>query len=109
VSRTTSTIEIYEPPQSCATGACAPDATDPIAELESALSALAGQGIAVARYNLGLDPEAFASNPLVKGTLRQEGMSCLPLVVADGAILCKGRYPSAAELEARRGAPAPPA
>jgi len=106
VSRTTRTIEIYEPPQSCSTGACAPDTVDPVAELEAAL---AGQGVAVARYNLGLDPEAFAGNPLVKGTLRQEGMSCLPLVVADGAILCKGRYPSAAELEARRDAPAPTA
>ena len=97
------TIEIYDPPQSCATGACDPDAVDPLAQLESSLVRLGERGIAVARYNLGLDPEAFASNPLVKGTLKQDGMACLPLVVADGAILCKGRYPSAGELEARLG------
>jgi hypothetical protein len=76
-----------------------------MAQLESALARLAGRGIVVARYNLGLDPEAFAGNPLVKGTLRQDGVACLPLVVADGAILCKGRYPSAAELETRLGVP----
>ena len=99
-----STIEIYDPPQSCATGGCDPDAVDPLALLESQLARLTERGIAVARYNLGLDPEAFAGNPLVKETLKQEGMGCLPLIVADGAVLCKGRYPSADELEARLGA-----
>ena len=98
-----SAIEIYDPPQSCATGACGPDAVDLSAQFASSLERLADRGVTVARYNLGLDPEAFAVNPLVKGTLRQEGMSCLPLVVADGRILCKGRYPSCDELEAGLG------
>jgi len=95
------TIEIYDPPQSCGTGACSPDAADLSAQFASALDLLADCGSAVARYNLGLDPEAFAGNPVVKGALQQEGMSCLPLVMVGGEILCKGRYPSRDELEAR--------
>ena len=102
-----STIEIYDPPQSCATGACAADAVDAAAQFASSLERLAERGVAVARYNLGLDPEAFAGNPLIKGLLKQEGLPCLPLVVVGGDVLCKGRYPSGDELEARLGVRVP--
>lgn len=98
-----STITIFDPPLSCATGACSPDAVDDAALFDAALARIAEQGVAVARYNLGLDPEAFAGNPLVKGMLRQEGIGCLPLVIADGAVLTRGRYPSRDELAARYG------
>ena len=104
-----SAIEIYDPPQSCATGACGPDAVDLSAQFVSSLERLADRGVAVARYSLGLDPQAFAGNPLVKGTLKEEGLSCLPLVVAGGEILCKGRYPTRDELEARLGLGVEPA
>ena len=98
-----STLTIFDPPLSCATGACGPDAVDDAALFDAALAQIAEQGVTVARYNLGLDPEAFAGNPLVKGMLRQEGIACLPLVMADGAVLTKGRYPSRDELAARFG------
>lgn len=97
------TITIFDPPLSCATGACSPDTIDEAALFDAALARIAEHGVAIARYNLGLDPEAFAGNPLVKGMLRQEGIECLPLVMADGAVLAKGRYPSPEELAARLG------
>jgi len=92
------TIDVYEPPQSCATGACAPDAVDAAARFDDYLPQLTASGIVVNRYNLGLDPEAFATNALVRRTLKEEGMSCLPLIVADGMVVSKGRFPSRDEL-----------
>jgi hypothetical protein len=98
-----SAITIFDPPQSCATGGCSPDTVDEAALFDEALAWVAAQGVHVARHNLGLEPEAFAANPLVKGMLRQEGLACLPLVMAGGAILAKGRYPSREDLAAGLG------
>ena len=93
-----STLAIYDPAQCCATGACSPDADDELAQFASALEWLKQKGVAVARYNLGHEPGAFVQNPVVKGTLDKEGLACLPLVIADGRILSKGRYPTREEL-----------
>ena len=93
-----STLDIYDPAQCCATGACSPNADDEMAQFASALEALKQKGVAVARYNLGHEPGAFVKNPAVKGTIDREGIACLPLVIADGQIVSKGRYPTRDEL-----------
>ena len=93
-------LDIYDPPQCCATGACSPDADDELAQFASSLEWLKGRGVAVSRYNLGHQPGAFVTNPTVKGTLDSDGITCLPLVIADGKIISKGRYPSRSELGA---------
>lgn len=98
-----STLDIFDPAQCCATGACSPDADDELAQFASSLEWLKQSGVAVSRYNLGHQPGAFATNALVKGTLEKEGIGCLPLVVADGAIVAKGRYPTRAELGEKLG------
>jgi hypothetical protein len=59
---------------------------------------LANQGIVVERFNLAQQPQAFTSNPAVKAALALEGTKCLPLIVVNGAIVSKGRYPERAEL-----------
>ena len=56
------TVDVYEPPQGCGVGSCGPDAEDALAAFESALEWLQERGVAVSRYNLGLEPEAFARN-----------------------------------------------
>jgi hypothetical protein len=40
---------------------------------------------------------------MVKGTIQKDGIACLPLIVADGKIVSKGRYPSRSELSAYLG------
>ncbi len=92
------TLDVYDPAQCCATGACSPDADDELAQFASSLEALKQQGVAVSRYNLGHQPGAFVQNAAVKGTIDQEGIGCLPLVIADGAVVSKGRYPTREEL-----------
>jgi hypothetical protein len=99
----TKTVDIYDPAQCCATGACSPDADDELAQFASALEWLKERGISVSRYNLGHQPGAFAQNALVKGTLQSSGVGCLPLVLADGAIVSQGRYPTRDELAATLG------
>jgi hypothetical protein len=92
------TIDIYDPALCCSTGACGPDADDELAQFASSLEWLKECGIAVSRYNLGHQPGAFVQNPMVKGSINSEGIGCLPLVIADGKIVSKGRYPSRSEL-----------
>ena len=98
-----STLDIYDPAQCCATGACGPDADDELAQFASALESLKQSGVAVSRYNLGHQPGAFAQNAMVKETIQKEGIACLPLVIADGRIVSKGRYPTRDELRAQAG------
>lgn len=98
-----STVDIYDPPQCCATGACGPDADDELAQFASSLEWLKERGIAVSRYNLGHQPGAFVQNATVKSTIDKDGMACLPLVIADGHIVAQGRYPTRTELGEKLG------
>jgi hypothetical protein len=97
-------ISIYEPAAGCLTGACGPDQEDALAGLELALDALKLRGVEVNRYNLGHDPEEFAANGLVKSAIKESGMLCLPMVLVDGQVLSKGRYPLENELSSTVGA-----
>ncbi len=96
-------IDVYDPAQCCATGACSPDADDEMAQFAASLEWLKEAGVSVSRYNLGHQPGAFVENAMVKGTIQTEGIGCLPLIVADGKIVSKGRYPSRSELGGHLG------
>ena len=96
-------IDVYDPAQCCATGACSPEADDELAQFAAALEWLKARGVSVSRYNLGHQPGAFAQNPTVKGTIEKDGIGSLPLVIADGTIVSKGRYPSRDELASHVG------
>ncbi|MEW5707413.1 MAG: arsenite efflux transporter metallochaperone ArsD [Pseudomonadota bacterium] len=91
-------LDVYDPAQCCATGACSPDVDDELAQFASALEWLKTQGVQVNRYNLGHQPGAFAQNPMVRGALEREGVGVLPLVAVGDRVISKGRYPSRAEL-----------
>lgn len=97
------TLDIYDPAQCCATGACGPDADDELAQFASSLAWLQERGVAVSRYNLGHQPGAFVTNPTVKGTIERDGIGCLPLVIAEGRVVSQGRYPTRSELGEKFG------
>jgi hypothetical protein len=65
----------------------------------------ASQGVSVARYNLGQEPQAFAANPAVVKEM-EAGMERLPIIAIDGQIMTTGLYPSRTQLaqKARSGA-----
>ena len=91
------TIQVFDPPMCCATGVCGTDINPDLINFAALLSQLAQQGVMVERLNMGQQPMAFAENPLVKSLLEKEGTDCLPLILIDGDIYMKGRYPSGIE------------
>lgn len=90
-------IQVYDPPMCCSTGVCGTDINPDLVNFAALLSQLTTQGVKVERFNMGQQPMAFAQNVSVKSLLEEEGTDCLPLILIDGEVYMKGRYPSAIE------------
>jgi len=90
-------LEVYDPPMCCSTGVCGPK-VDPV--LPRFAGDLEWQGVAVARFNLAQQPMAFAENATVREALERDDVACLPLVLVDGVIVCRGAYPTREALAA---------
>jgi hypothetical protein len=91
-------IEVFDPPMCCSTGVCGPKVDPALVRFSADLHWLANQRIAVERYNLAQQPQAFAANEVVKAALREHGNECLPLILLNGSIISKGCYPTRDEL-----------
>ena len=91
-------LEVFDPAMCCSTGVCGPRVDSALVKFAADLHWLANQRIAVERYNLAQQPQAFAANALVKTALQEHGNDCLPLILLDGSIISQGRYPSREEL-----------
>ena len=91
-------VEVFDPPMCCSTGVCGPTVDPALVRFAADLHWLANQRIAVERYNLAQQPQAFAANTIVKSALHEHGNACLPLILLDGSIVSEGRYPTREEL-----------
>jgi len=91
-------LSVFDPPMCCSTGVCGPSVDPVLPRFAADLDWLKRQGIDVERYNLAQQPAAFAVNPVVTGALREFGNDGLPLVLVDGQVASRGRYPERAEL-----------
>ncbi len=91
-------VEVFDPPMCCSTGVCGPSVDPTLVRFAADLHWLAGQRVAVERYNLAQQPQAFAANATVKAALTENGNECLPLILVDGSIASKGTYPTREEL-----------
>ncbi len=91
-------VEVFDPPMCCSTGVCGPSVDPVLVRFAADLHWLANQRVAVERYNLAQQPQAFATNEVVKESLRQHGNECLPLILLDGAVVSKGTYPTRNDL-----------
>src|SRR5512137_1648271 len=87
-------IEIYVPPMCCSTRVSGPSVDPGLVRFAADVDWLKRQGVEVERYNLSQQPAAFVNNGLVKETLGREGNECLPITLVDGAVACKGEYPT---------------
>ena len=96
-------IQVFDPPMCCSTGVCGPSVDPALARFSADLHWLANQKIGVERFNLAQQPQAFASSEVVKAALKQYGNECLPLVLMNGAVISKGRYPTRIELASLTG------
>jgi SAM-dependent methyltransferase len=93
-------LRVYDPPQCCPTGVCGPDVDPALVQFAADLKALAASGVAVERFNLAQEPEAFVAEPAVVQAVNAVGTSVLPLLVVGGRVVSHGRYPSRDELTA---------
>ena len=91
-------IDVFDPPMCCSSGVCGPQVDPLLAAFAADVDWLGTQGVTVTRHNLGQEPQAFVSNPVVQQTLQQEGDACLPLVLVNGEIAARGAYPRRDEL-----------
>jgi SAM-dependent methyltransferase len=95
---TVATIEVYDPPMCCSTGVCGPVVDPVLPRFAADLEWLARKGVAVTRFNLAQQTQAFTTNPAVKAALAHEGTRCLPLISVNGEVVSKGSYPERAAL-----------
>lgn len=91
-------LEVFDPPMCCSSGVCGPAVDPSLVRFASDLEWLRNLGVAVVRYNLTHQPEAFADNEVVREALRGDDENCLPLVLIDGRIVSRGGYPTREEL-----------
>jgi hypothetical protein len=93
----------------CSTGVCGPSVDPALARFAADLHWLANQRIAVERYNLAQQPQAFAASDVVKTALQKHGNECLPLILLNGKVISQGCYPTRDELARLTGVePEPP-
>ena len=90
-------LEVYDPAMCCATGVCGPDVDPALVAFAADLKWVAEQGVAVQRYNLGQEPQAFAANPAVIKEMEAD-IDRLPIIVIDGRIVSTGVHLSRAQL-----------
>jgi arsenite methyltransferase len=100
-------LEVFDPPMCCSTGVCGPKVDPVLVRFSADLHWLVNQGIAVERYNLSQQPQAFAANAAVKAALSEHGNTCLPLILLDGAAVSRGSYPTRQELARMAGVEPP--
>ena len=96
-------IRVYEPALCCATGVCGPDLDQTLVQFTADLDYLKGQGVDIERYNLAVDPMAFASDETVRSFLQVAGSEGLPLTLVNGVTVATGTYLSRARLATMAG------
>lgn len=96
-------VQVFDPPMCCSTGVCGPSVDPALPNFAADLAWLQSQGVAVERFNLAQQPQAFAGSELVRRELTEHGNGCLPLVVVEGMTASRGTYPSREQLAAWAG------
>lgn len=100
-------FEIFDPPMCCSTGICGPGVDPTLVEFTADLDWLKRQGVAVERFNLSQQTQAFVSNSIVSEALKRDGNDCLPLILVDGKVVSQGAYPKREKLAELAGIEAP--
>lgn len=86
-------LEVFDPAMCCPTGVCGVDIDPILVQFAADLKWVEEQGVTVARYNLGQEPQAFVANPAVVKEM-EGGVDRLPILAIDGHIISIGMYPS---------------
>lgn len=93
-------IDIFDPVLCCASGVCGPQVDPKLLKIAGDLRWVQDNGGQVRRFNLGQNPAAFVQNGKVRHELSLGGEAVLPLILVDGEVALRGRYPTREELTA---------
>jgi len=91
-------VEIFEPPMCCPTGLCGPTIDPVLLDVNEMVLKLNGQGVAVVRYLIAQQPQAFLNNAEVYRLVREKQLAALPIATVNGRVIKVGAYPTLAEV-----------
>lgn len=101
---TSTAVEMFDPPMCCPTGVCGPALDQTLLDVSDMILALQAEGVAVSRYQMTSQPQAFLSNAAVMQLMRERELAALPITVVGGHIVKVGEYPTLEEVrKALRG------
>jgi hypothetical protein len=66
------TLQVFDKPMCCSTGICGPKVDPVLPKFAADLARLKDQGVAVERYNLAQQPQAFVAHDDVKDAIRED-------------------------------------
>ena len=85
---------IFEPAMCCSTGVCGPGVDPDLLRLSTVLNNINKRGVAVERYNLTNNPQAFVDNKAINQLLNSYGIDILPITILDGKVIKTKAYPT---------------
>src|SRR6187401_3014303 len=91
-------LQVFDKPLCCSSGVCGPDVDPALVTFAADLQWLEQQGVQVQRINPAHQPTLFAENKWVREELTKHGNDCLPLIVANDAVVSRGVFPSRTQL-----------
>ena len=91
-------VEIFDPPMCCPTGLCGPTIDLVLLDVNEMVLKLKGQGVAVERYLMTQQPQAFLNNAAVYRLVREQQLAALPITVVNGRVIKTGAYPTLDEV-----------
>lgn len=92
-------VQIFDPAMCCSTGVCGTEVDQALVEFAADVDWLKKQGVAVERFNLAQQPQAFASRATIRNLLHAQGESALPVILVDDELMHRGSpYPSRDQL-----------
>src|SRR5512136_3214948 len=80
-------VEFFDPPMCCPTGLCGPTLDQTLLDVNEMILALQVEGLAVARYQMTSQPQAFTSNADVMRLVREQQMAALPITVVRNKVI----------------------
>lgn len=86
-------ILVYDPAMCCSTGVCGPTVDPELVRFAADVEWYKKQGVEVIRYNLSSNTQAFVENKEIKKIITEEGADKLPVIIINGKIFLKGKYP----------------
>lgn len=90
-------IEVFDLPMCCTSGVCGSVVDPALAQFAADLEWFKRQGVTVTRHNLAQEPMAFDQNDTVREALQADD-EALPLILVNGQVVSRGKYPRAEEL-----------